>query len=318
MADFKILTPPEANMLLYGAVTNLKCDTALLTEKSKHRIPVVDKSGHLYKDGEQYMPKIGDILAIKSTSIPFEMCRDNPYTNFDKIQKDKANSKSRYSRKKTEGNGLYIYGSVEYVIYTGELIKKSTLKKKEKIQLLPHKNVRLYPATGRLQIPGIKPTTDIPSDLVKMVLAMVEEDLESKEPLKMLEEKTNMVNSKLATIDKDENKFIDLYSLSVIFEKIREENAFVFPIIFVTEKHMVCSHMFIRVSTPIDTNPKRKTTIKVFSSKKINIFGSPSFEVTDSICKGLDSVFFDNFDDLIKSKDLSNTVIVETDITKLF
>jgi hypothetical protein len=316
-----MLTPPEANMILYGALTNLKYDTATLTEKSRHRIPIVNKDGRLLdSSGNIIEPKIGDILAIKSTTIPYEECAANIYTNFNKITKNKNNAKTRYCRKKTEGNGLYIYGSVEYVIYTGEPSKKSMLKKKEKIQLLSHKNVRLYPATGRAQIPGIKPNTDNPTDLMNYVLQFVSKDLDCN-TLKILDERNNMVNSKLAIIEDETtiNAYIDLYALANLFDKIRVENTFPFVIIFVTESPMVCSHMFIRFSTPIDNNAKRKTTLKIFSSKKINVFGSPSYDITDKICKALDDIFVEYKDTIIKQRDTyTSTVIEETDVTRMF
>jgi hypothetical protein len=208
---------------------------------------------------------------------------------------------------------------VEYVIYVGEMQKKPMLKKKEKMQLLAHKNVRLYPATGRAQIPGIKPTTDNPTELLNLVLKFVSGDLESDVLYKIVEEKNNMVNSKLALISDNPNEYIDLYTLSLIFDTIRHENTFPFVIIFVTENHMVCSHMFIRVATPIDNNLKRKTTLKIFSSKKINIFGSPSFSITETICLALDKIIVQYYDSIIKVRDTSvSSIIEETEITKLF
>lgn len=315
-----MLSPFTVNMVLYGADTTLRIKSNELADIIKYRTPMVTLDGKLmdeYGNVEDEPPMYGTILAIKYSGISDDsQLASNPYTNIKEITK-----RTKKKGTRVRSSGPYIAGSVELVIYSGTVNNPYNphISKRNSGKLYAYKNVRLYPATGRAQIPGIVPDKDNPTELLNIVLNYVNRDMNI--PIEhahtIVREKYNMVNSKLSVINVPICTFMHLYNLSEIFNDLRERKAFPFEIVFLTKSHEVCSHMFIALHTPIESNKNRKTTVKIFTSKKINIFGAPSEEITQKICDELDKVLMNNITEVVREESTTCTY-TETKYTALF
>lgn len=259
-------------------------------------------------DYKELSEKVGEpeglILAVKSPHIPIEKLLDNEYTKARSILNKRKRKKNRSKNaivknsRATTGNGIYFQSSVEYVV--GPKSK--------------YYNVRISPKGGSIQIQGVNgPVYKNGDKYVKYVLDHIAEKLEV--PQYEIENRRNIIiNSKTEFIS--DCSYLKINQLSKYIQQIieGEESPIHIPykIVFVTNYEEIESFIMIKFATPIEKNPERKTSVKVFSGKKINILGAACMSTSLKIYRFLDELF-DYYKDEItvvkrKSKDKLSTI----------
>ena len=86
--------------------------------------------------------------------------------------------------------------------------------------------------------------------------------------------------------------------------------------VYVTDSNESSSYIRIKFITPIEKDPNRKTTIKIFAGLKINTLGAPSENEAVNIMLFLDKIIKDYENTLFISRS-SNYVTIENIIKEL-
>ena len=116
----------------------------------------------------------------------------------------------------------------------------------------------------------------------------------TEETYKIHNRRVIIINEK-TEIYRDVNEYVRIDELSKIFSiyiKQPEELPLKSPysILYVDSEYEVGSYIRVKFLTPIENNPNRKTTVKIFSGRKINILGCPNIEAPNLIYKFLDEL----------------------------
>jgi len=291
--DDKILNYKAKNL------DELRITTSTIAYDTNLRISYEALSKHVRPDNES-------ILAVKSTCLPLETCLEGgKYTKAAEIIKRRQRHASkrgslhgRPSRTLT-GNQLYFQSAVEFVKRWGER----------------YHNVRISPAQGSIQIQGVKdPIFETAEKQITETLEYIKEQMCINEEYKLFNRriiiinvKTIISNTKMVEMYKrskldvgfnnyKSNLLIRINKIANIMERLMElqkeekELPLYIPykIVYITTSFEAGSYIRIKFVTPIEQNPNRKTTIKIFNGSKINFLGAPSKACPFHIYKFLD------------------------------
>jgi hypothetical protein len=301
----------EVEEYLARHLSPMEITTSTIAYDSDMRMSYQDLSKYVKEDGER-------ILAVKSTCIPLEVCMQNKYTKADKIMKKRERNKLKQCPNKTKpsrtlaGNTLYFNSSVEFVV--------SAMDGTEK-----YHNIRISPSKGSIQIQGVKPPIyETAQDQIRFILDHISEKMCTEESYKIYNRRVIIINEK-TEIYRPVEEFIRIDELSRILAMyIRETNEEMvkspYQILYVDSEFEAGSYIRVKFLTPIESNPNRKTTVKIFSGRKINILGCPDTIAPARVYKFLDElidVYQDRlfFKKIIRRKDIDD-VLEEIDKLK--
>lgn len=259
----------------------LEITTSTIAYDSDIRMSYQDLSKYIHSDGVR-------ILAVKSTCIPLQKCLDNPYTKASKIIKKRERNKSKEGANKQKqsrtlsGNTLYFNSSVEFVV-------------RDNPEDTKYYNIRISPSKGSIQIQGVKPPIfEVANNQIRFILDHISEKMCTEDVYNLTNCRVIIINEK-TEIKAEDDVFIRIDELSKIFsnyiatpEEMEIESPF--PILYVDNEFEVGSYIRVKFLTSIDNNPNRKTTVKIFSGRKINILGCPNTEAPTLIYKFLDKI----------------------------
>jgi hypothetical protein len=230
-----------------------------------------------YKELSKYVKADGEfILGVKSNSISLEECLKNPYTKASKIiQRRKREAEKRKaipskSCRATTGNGLYFQSSVEFVV-------RHTNGRKY--------NIRFAPNRGSIQ----------------KQMCLEENFILGEHRIIIIDLKTEILNPIPYT-------FLKLYKLADILNNlIKEQKSGInikspYKISFCTNKYKAHPYICVKFLTPIESNPDRKTTIKIFAGRRCTILGAADLEAPVKICKYLETLVETYYDELFFHK----------------
>ena len=260
----------------------LEITTATIAYNSNIRMSYELLSKYVKSDNDR-------ILAVKSTCIPLEECLKNPYTKATQIIKKRERNKSKQTNGKSKlsrtlaGNTLYFNSSVEFVIRSPHNADK-------------YHNIRISPSKGSIQIQGLKPPIfETAESQIRFILNHISTTMCTDEEYELTNRRVIIINEKTEILKAD-YIFVRIDELSKILTYYISDNSkdlslqSPYKIIYVDNQYEVGSYIRIKFLTPIPTNPNRKTTIKIFSGRKINILGSPDLESPQKIYEFLDKL----------------------------
>ena len=268
-----------------------------------------------YEDMSRYVKADGvTILAVKSTCLDLQECLDGgKYTKAINIMKKRkrdaqkrSNIHSRPCRTLT-GNQLYFQSAVELVKTFGD----------------KYHNIRISPARGSIQIQGVKePIFETAEMQINGALDYIKQKMSIDTEFKLRNRRIIIINIKTKIVhpSTNDNTFLRIDKLSEIIQNlIRLQTAneplpieIPYKIIYVTDPYEAGSYTRIKFITPIPDNIHRKTTIKIFTGKKINFLGCPTIECPYYIYK-----FLDEFIDYYKEHILWDKPVVSNTIFDL-
>lgn len=287
---------PNKRLSGYGDIlTPLQITTATMAYNSNIKMD--------YRLMAKYIKKNDtDILAVKSPDIPLEECIKNKYTRAGIISKRRgriinkhANSMVKQYRR-TAGNGLYFNSSFEMVI--GKIKEDDTIKKY---------NIRISPSKGSIQIQGLDPPIYTnATKYINRVLSYIKDSLELEEPHQIYNTRLIIVNFKTEVVSEGANKYIRLMLLSNLIKNIMENKdkhnlheLLPYNIVYNTQSEEIGSYIRLKFATPLPNMVNRKTTVKIFSGRKINILGGAHSIPVIKIYKFLDKLFLVHYQSLI-------------------
>jgi hypothetical protein len=254
-----------------------------------------------YKELSKYVKADGEfILGVKSNSISLEECLKNPYTKASKIiQRRKREAEKRKaipskSCRATTGNGLYFQSSVEFVV-------RHTNGRKY--------NIRFAPNRGSIQIQGItEPLVEMSTILIEKTFIAIKEQMCLEENFILGEHRIIIIDLKTEILNPIPYTFLKLYKLADILNNlIKEQKSGInikspYKISFCTNKYKAHPYICVKFLTPIESNPDRKTTIKIFAGRRCTILGAADLEAPVKICKYLETLVETYYDELFFHK----------------
>lgn len=271
-----------------GHLEPLQITTSTIAYDSDLYIPYEKLSTDVKADGKE-------ILAVKSTVLELEECiNGGEYTRADKIikkrERNKQKSGNRYTKpaRTLAGNQLYFQSSVEFVRrYGGK-----------------YHNIRISPEKGSIQIQGVQGEVfkifEIAESQIMDTLSYINDKMALTEKYTLKNRRIIIINVKSIISRRliDLNLCIRLDKLSEFINDLMERQKknedlplkVPYTILFVTNPHEAGSYIRVKFVTPIPMNHDRKTTIKIFSSCKINFLGCPTRECPYHIYKFLDKL----------------------------
>ena len=263
-------------------LTPLEITTATIAYNSNIRMSYELLSKYVKSDNDR-------ILAVKSTCIPLEECLKNKYTKADQIIRKRERNKSKQTSGKGKltrtlaGNTLYFNSSVEFVLRSPQDPDK-------------YHNVRVSPSKGSIQIQGLKPPIfETAEAQIRFILNHISETMCTDEEYEIFNCRVIIINEKTEII-KPDDIFIRIDELSKILSYYIGEGAdqlsipSPYKIIYVDNQYEAGSYIRVKFLTPIENNSERKTTVKIFSGRKINILGCPDLESPQRIYEFLDKI----------------------------
>lgn len=260
--EFKTLIP-NTKILTFPTIT-----TATMAYGSDMCVDYSTMARHIKENGK-------DILVVKNNLDPIEECIKNKWSRAEPILRRRAriankhpNIISKRTRQHGEGkNGMYFNESME-IVY-GDEAKRY--------------NIRLSPIQGSIQVLGLNsPIYVNATKCVDRVLDYIKASLDMESKYKVSNRRLTIINCKSELVSYKDNQFLLLEKLIHIIRKSmssEESNPYIkemlpYKIVFVTEPEVVGSFLMLKFSTPIPGNPKRKTSVKVFGGRKVNILGA--------------------------------------------
>ena len=284
-------------------LTSTEITTATIAYNSNIRMSYELLSKYIKADGEK-------ILAVKSTCIPLEECLQNEYTKAAQIIRKRERNKSKRGAGKGNlsrtlaGNTLYFNSSVEFVLRSPTDPEK-------------YHNIRISPSKGSIQIQGLKPPIfEVAESQIRFILDHITETMCTDEVYEIFNQRVIIINEKTEVI-RGEDTFIRIDELSKILsyyigddiEKLAIPSPY--SIIYVDNQYEAGSYIRVKFLTPIESNPERKTTVKIFSGRKINILGCPNLEAPQQIYEFLDKIIDMYADRLFLEKRTSMVTIAD-------
>lgn len=254
----------------------------------------------LKADYEEFASQMNDLggklLAIKSNAHSIEMLKKNPHINMASLY-SKRTCGNKVPPKRSRGNGWFFQSSIEFIVERYGHSAETPLR--------PY-NIRIFPATGTVQITGVQYPYQNARHELEYVLDYIKNTKKMTEDIIITNEKINLMNFKFEIVG-EPSHFIRLHVLSDIITAIKtgaiNDIPPPYPIAFVTNYYEAISAIFIKFRTPTERRQNRCTTIKIFNRRKINMLAAPAEDVSVNIYNYVNELISRYYNDIILVKE---------------
>jgi hypothetical protein len=261
------------------------------------KLGLTDKIPEIIKIGCNYGEYISDKYIELTTSVK-------------KSNRGRKKKNKPVSTRKVQGNGKYFNSQITFTI----LDPNSDNNKFYHLKLYTNGTIQITYVCYE-DITLIQPIIDL---VIKIILPIESIKIDLSEDIKIIYLKSIMRNYKFNIIP--ENTFIDLNKLKLILLQFKEyqssqsTNKFQNKIEY--DNNLLLSleiglikcnfekytGIIVKFKTPIEDKPNKLTTVKIFSSGKINIDGGNTYEESYIIKKIISSLIYYNKNTIIYNK----------------